>query len=238
MHILVIKLGSTYPWLSERMGDFEEWIVNGLEAPGRRVEVVSPQRSEALPEVRDVAGAVLTGSHSMVTAREPWSEGIVPWIREALRCEKPLLGICYGHQLLAYATGGAVGYNKRGREFGTTRVHLHEAAGEDPLFEGITSPLAVQVCHAQSVLALPPGAVPIGSNSHDPHQAFRLGRNAWGVQFHPEFSAEATRAYVTANSEELRAEGKNPEEILRNIEETPESGAILGRFGELVDGPV
>lgn len=236
MHILIVKLGSTYPWISDRTGDFEDWIAGGMDAPGRRIEIVSPASGEALPPPGDISGVVLTGSHYMVTSGEEWSEETAKWIREVVRVEKPLLGICYGHQLLALATGGVVGYNSRGREFGTALVYLREECAADPLFGGLASPMPAHVCHAQSVLALPPGAVLLGSNDHDPHHAFRIGKNTWGVQFHPEFPAEAARAYVERNAEDLRAEGKDPEQILRNVQETPESASILRRFGDLVDG--
>ena len=228
--LLIVKLGSTYPWLAEELGDFDDWIVDGMRDIPVRIDVISPHLGEHLPPVNGLGGIVLTGSHSMVTDREIWSETTAAWIPEALDREIPLLGICYGHQLLAHATGGPVGYNERGAEYGTTEIRLHDAAGGDPIFRNLPSPLRVHACHSQSVLTLPKKALVLASNDHDPHHAFRIGRNAWGVQFHPEFSLRATTAYLEQGSEALRSQGKDPEALLRSAGETPEAGSLLARF--------
>lgn len=231
--ILIVKAGGTFPELAAARGDFEDWVAEGLGVAPERLLVRCPPRGEALPDPSTLAGAVVTGSHAMVTDREPWSEAIAGWIREALSAGAPLLGICYGHQLLAEAAGGRAGYNPRGREFGTAEIRLLRAAGGDPLFRGFPGTIPAHVCHAQSVIVLPPGAVPLAESVRDPHQAFRLGERAWGVQFHPEFSADAARAYVRACAGELRAEGQDPEALESSVGDTPDARELLRRFGAL-----
>jgi GMP synthase (glutamine-hydrolysing) len=109
LNILVIKTGSTLPSLLDRQGDFEDWVIAGLGVPRDQVQVANVQAGDVLPEPDDVAGVVITGSHSMVTDHEPWSERAAAWLRRAVVRQTPVLGICYGHQLLAYALGGEVG---------------------------------------------------------------------------------------------------------------------------------
>jgi GMP synthase (glutamine-hydrolysing) len=170
----------------------------------------------------------------MVTEGEDWSRRVAGWIGDAVAADTPLLGICYGHQLLAQALGGEVGWNPRGREFGTVEVILHAEARVDPLFGHLPPRIPVHTCHAQSVLRLPPGAVCLASNAHDPHHAFVLGKTAWGVQFHPEFDVLAARAYIVECADLLRAEGIVPEQLLRSTRETSESEGLLERFGRMV----
>ena len=88
--ILVIKTGTTLPSLLAAQGDFEDWVISGLDVPSDQVEVVDVRADAPLPAPRDVVGVVITGSHSMVTDHAPWSERTAAWLREpwsdARRC--------------------------------------------------------------------------------------------------------------------------------------------------------
>jgi GMP synthase (glutamine-hydrolysing) len=232
--ILIVKTGGTFPELSAVSGDFEDWVAEGLGAGAGRVLVRRPSEGEALPDPSGVAGVVVTGSHAMVTDREEWSVRTASWILDALAAGVPLLGICYGHQLLALAAGGRAGDNPEGGEFGTARVRLLPGAEGDPLFRGLPPVFDAHVCHAQSVSVLPPGAVPLASSARDPHQAFRLGECAWGVQFHPEFSAGAARFYVRSSAERLRSEGQDRDALEAGVRETPVAAGLLRRFGKRI----
>lgn len=233
--LAIVKLGSTLPDLADR-GDFEDWIRAGLRLSEGVVRVIDAVGGAELPPVRDLGGAVLTGSAAMVTDRLPFSERAAAWLRQVVAADVPVLGICYGHQLLAHALGGEVGYNPRGLEMGTTSVRLHVAAQRDPLFAGLPEQLPVQASHLQSVLRLPPGATCLAENAHDAHHAFVAGR-AWGVQFHPEFDAAAVRGYLSYYAAALRADGADPQALIAAVRETPESAALLGRFGRIAGGP-
>lgn len=231
--LLVIKTGATLSTLRALQGDFEDWVISGLGAPPDQIMVADVQANAALPAPRDVSGVVITGSHSMVTDHESWSERTATWLREAVQQQTPVLGICYGHQLLAYTLGGEVGDNPRGLETGTVDVHLNEAGTADRLLGGLADPLRVHVSHQQTVLKLPIDARLLAWSDRDPHQAFSVGDNVWGVQFHPEFNAAAVRAYTEDDAETLRAEGQDPNRISAQIEETIYGTAILRRFAEL-----
>ncbi len=232
--MLVVKTGTTLPELRPRRGDYEDWIVERLGLPWERIELVVVYEGETLPDPHEPAGVVVTGSSALVSAREPWSERAAAWLREAVATGTPLLGICYGHQLLAHALGGRVGRNPRGREIGTVALELHAAAREDPLLGGLPAQLKVQATHVESVLELPPGARLLASSATDPHQAFACGERAWGVQFHPEFDAEVVRTYLEVRREEIRGEGIDPESLERAVEESPHGTRLLRRFAELL----
>ncbi len=236
--ILILKLGATFPTLAATHGDFEDWVRNRLGLPSRRSVVCDVQKQPVLPDPQSFAGIVLTGSHGMVTERAEWSERAARWIPQVLAAGVPLLGICYGHQLLAHALGGEVDWHPRGQEFGTVEVQLQAPARHDPLFGHLPERFLVHTCHAQSVLRLPPGATCLASNLHDPHHAFVVGPNAWGVQFHPEFDVVAMKTYLTECAESLRADGTDPTVLLQTVNDTPQSNDLLRRFGHLCDATV
>ena len=126
--LLIIKAGETLPEIAARRGDFEDWIIAGLARPGLATDVKSVWQGEALPHDDTVSGVVVTGSSAMVSHREAWSERTAGWLARAVDAGTPILGICYGHQLLAHGLGGEVGPNPRGREIG-----LHEVRSTQPV---------------------------------------------------------------------------------------------------------
>ena len=203
----------------------------GLAAAEARVIDVPSARE--LPAVDGAAGVMVTGSHTMVTERQPWSERAAEWLRVAVERRVPVLGICYGHQLLAHAHGGEVGDNPRGREFGTVQVELEEAGRADELLGELPPVFPAHQGHTQSVLRLPRGAVRLAANHRDANQAFRIGACAWGVQFHPEFDAEIIREYVDHYRGLLAAEGQDPGKLGDSARDVPFGTELLRRFVRL-----
>jgi GMP synthase (glutamine-hydrolysing) len=232
--ILVMKTGSTLPPILEHHGDFESWIAFGMGVAVGDLDVCSVHEGEALPPADAPAGVVVTGSPAMVSAREAWSEVAAEWLVRAVEVETPILGICYGHQLLAHGLGGEVGPNPRGREMGTVALHLDEAARDDALLGDWEPGAPIHTTHLESVLRLPDAACLLAYSDLDPFAAFRVGRSAWGVQFHPEFDATIMRRYVDVRHAVLAEEGLDPHAIHAGVVETPASSGLLSRFAEIV----
>lgn len=113
------------------MGDFDDWIGLGVEVLGCEVSVIGA-RCDALPALDGLAGVVITGSHAMVSEREPWSEGAAAWLRAAVQAGVPVLGICYGHRLPAHCLGGEVSYHPGGIEIGSVDMQLRPEATVAP----------------------------------------------------------------------------------------------------------
>jgi GMP synthase (glutamine-hydrolysing) len=232
--LLIIKTGTSFPSIVQRWGDFEDWFAEGLKPFKGHIKIVEAYQNETLTDHDMPDGVIITGSHAMITDHAPWSERIAAWIPGIIAKRIPLLGICYGHQLLAYAMGGEIDYHPQGREIGTTTVRRHMAARSDPLFQDMPEAFRVHVSHSQSVVKLPPDASLLASNDFEPHHAIRIGRSAWGLQFHPEFSVPVMRGYIDHMTENLISEGLNPERLRDALQETPISRRILHHFIRIV----
>ncbi len=227
-----MKTGTTVK-KARRRGDFEHWFGAGMNVGPDSLDVRRVDQGVSLPDPDDVAAVVVTGSSAMVTDAAAWSERTAEWLLGAVKAGTPVLGICYGHQLLAHALGGEVAYNPRGRRLGTVDVHLTDHALGDPLFEGLPAVLHVAVSHRQVVTQAPPGATLLATTSHDPHHAFRLAERAWGLQFHPEYDADIVRAYVEDRHAQLLAEGLDPDALTREARDTGHGALVLRRFAAI-----
>ncbi len=226
---LIIETGRPLASLT-RYGRFPHWIrvAAGLEVAD--TVVVDVTNDGVLPQAADFAGVLVTGSAAYVTDHAEWSERSAAWLREAVLAGIPVFGICYGHQLLAHALGGEVDYNPAGRESGTIELSLEPAAGEDPLFAGLPSQFPAHATHLQTVLRAPEGAAVLARSAQDNCHAFRWGRQAWGVQFHPEFATHHMRGYVRARAQCIRQHGGCARSIERSISAAPLARQLLRRF--------
>ena len=232
--LIIVKLGSAPASVSARFGDYEQHIAALLADSGLPLQIVRAVDGEALPDYRQIAGAVLTGSPSMVGERKKFSETVRGWLQQAVPAGLPVFGICYGHQLLADAFGGEVGANPNGLEIGTIPLERQPACDDDPLFAPLPPQLCANATPFQSVLKLPAGAVVLRANRHDAHQAYRYGKNAWGVQFHPEFTAPLMQAMLELRRQEPAAAGHDTDAEIAAVRESADAAGILRRFAAFV----
>ncbi|MDQ7730787.1 glutamine amidotransferase [Halomonas sp. SpR8] len=231
--VLIVKTGDAFPEVVDQFGDFETLFKQQLSTalPAHMtLQVWDAQRQLTAPALDSLTGIVITGSHSMVSDAEPWSEALKPWLQEALASDIPMLGVCYGHQLMAAAFGGVSDYHPAGRESGTHTVRLTQAGQQDPLFCQLPERFVAHLSHAQTVMQPPHGSTVLAHNSHDAHQALRYGPRQWSVQFHPEFTAPVMRAYIERQGAALRDQGEDPLTLSANVTDAPEATSLLRRF--------
>ena len=231
--VLILHTGDPEPSLKERFGSYAEQIAVAAGLEAGEVEVV-PVHEGARPRAPQYyRAALITGSPAMVTDREPWSEDTAAWLREAAAAGLPMFGVCYGHQLLAHALGGKVGYNPTGSELGTQTVELLPPAAGDQLLDGLPASFPAQMLHAQTVLQPPPGAAVLARSDQDPHQMFRVGPNVFSTQFHPEFGPDFVRAHLERYQRKYMAENLDVPGLAANVRATPVAGGLLRRFLDL-----
>jgi len=226
--LLIVQTGSTH-----LHGDYPRWFERAL---GFQMPVMRAHAGERLGQALErerPRGIIVSGSPLSVTDRAPWMLELGDELLRLGAQGTPILGVCFGHQLLARAAGGEVVQNPRGREIGTVRVQLTEAGRKDVLFASWADrpEIEVQATHLDAVDPLPPGAQVLASNENTAAQAYRLSETVAGVQFHPELWAEAMRDLILSRRDKLAAEGRDAEAIARQVREV-EAGALLRAFAK------
>ncbi len=183
------------------IGRLEGW----LREAGAEIELCSPATGQPLPAgLAGYSALVVLGGG--MNAYQDEVAGWLPELRallaEAVRSELPTLGVCLGAQLLAVATGGRVSQAET-PEYGSQLIAKRPAAATDPLFRELPITPDVLQWHVDEVSELPPGAVLLASSPVCEVQAFRVGRLAWGIQFHIETTPEIVTRWAEQDEELL-----------------------------------
>ncbi|HEU5073261.1 MAG TPA: glutamine amidotransferase [Polyangiaceae bacterium] len=231
--LCILVTGEPVPATLEKRGSFAELLQNvAARAWTGSWLVVDCRRPGRLPAPTSLAGLVVTGSPHSVTDREPWVLNGEAYLADVVAAGVPVLGVCFGHQMLAQALGGRVARNPRGREIGTVELALH---ADDPLFRDDERSFRVNMSHVDTVVELPASAEIVGSTKLDACAAVRFGERAWGVQFHPEFDREIVGHYAMARADSLREEGLDPDAIAAAASDAQPGARVLLRFVDLLN---
>lgn len=221
-----------------------EWLTEA----GLELTVLRPHAGDPLPETLDdyLALVVLGGDQSAYSAADgtpgaPWFPQVEGLLRKAVRNRVPTLAVCLGGQLLAQAHGGLVERSTSGPEIGPGLVAKRDAADIDPLFKWVPLLPDVIQWHRDEITELPLKAVLLAASTRYPHQAFRLGDRAWGVQFHIECDAAMIERWAADDRATLDELGYDPEaviyatvEVLPDVEEVWQP--FTARFASLALG--
>lgn len=130
---------------------------------------------------------LITGSPKGVYDSEPWIEQLQQMIRDLYKHRQKLVGICFGHQILAHALGGFAGKSEQGWGLGRQVV---DVIAERPWMQPTLPTGGFYFCHQDQVMQLPDGAHRLAGNDFCPNGMFVIGDQVLGLQAHPEFTAE------------------------------------------------
>lgn len=198
------------------------------EGPGRLADFASRhgvaireidlENGEPLPKLDAFSALIVLGGPMNVYEEErfPFLAPETELIREALRRKLPILGLCLGGQLLAKAAGGRVTKNPV-KEIGNFSVNLTQPGKQDPLFYGFAASFPVFQWHGDTFSDVAYGVV-LASSPLCAHQAFRVGENAYGLQFHVEITLAMARSWLNEYDAEVVAEKVDMEKVVREFE--------------------
>lgn len=205
------------------------WFVDAFAGDSNRFFNWHLRRNQPIPSEK-FDGIVISGSGSSTYDGDTWIDELTSHIRNWVDQNIPILGVCFGHQLICEALGGKVEKNEQGWEVGTCQVELNEAGLRDPIFKNIPQTLSVMQSHQDIVTEMPSGAECLVSSPKCEFQSMRIGDYIRTIQFHPEYTPDQMRFMIKPRRQRLESAGTNVDQTLADLATTPESRIILSNF--------
>ena len=229
-HVTIMETGLVSPKNRELHGSYPQMFENLIGAADANVtfNTVSIPAGEPLPDVGRLEAILITGSAAGVYDAFDWIAPLEDFVRTAHDNKVPMVGVCFGHQLIAQALGGTVRKSEKGWGIGR---HVYDVAPGNAVIEGAR--IALACSHQDQVIAPPAGARTILSSDFTPHAGLLYGDTTLSVQPHPEFSV----GYALACCEVVHSKGHAPDSLVATAKaslaeplESARLGGAITRF--------
>jgi GMP synthase (glutamine-hydrolysing) len=203
---MLLQLGEAPEQFPTELGGYLRWFESAWDGPLDLVDG-RPEAGTRLPDPRDYAGVIVTGSPASLATDVPpaWMDDAAQLVRRAHEIGTPLLGVCFGHQLIG-----------------------HKA---DPLFAGLPGRVRVNLTHRDIICpaTCPPELRVLARNEAAEIQAVAVGDSTWGVQFHPEICGTIMRGYIHARRP-LLDQHHDCDELHASSEDCPDAARLMHNF--------
>jgi GMP synthase-like glutamine amidotransferase len=207
-HVTIIETGVVSPGNRERHGSYPQMFeaMIGAADPTVTFDTVSIPAGEPLPEVDRLQAILITGSSAGVYDGLDWIAPLEDFVRAADGRKVPMVGVCFGHQLIAQALGGVARKSEKGWGIGR---HVYDVTPGNGIVEGTR--IALAASHQDQVITPPRGAKTILSSDFTEHAGLLYaGGTTLSVQPHPEFSV----GYALACCEMAHSKGGAPDRLV------------------------
>ena len=183
----VLLMNTDRSAFAQRHPDDARKVITALQAirPDWAYRAWAARDGELPPDTLAADAWVLTGSVASVTQPEPWMERTADALRQRHAAGRTLVGLCFGHQLIAQALGGAVVRSPGGFRLGVADTAL---AVQEPWMDPPLPSLSLFAAHEDQVQQPPPGARVLGGNAFCPVGAYAIGQHVLCTQYHPELT--------------------------------------------------
>jgi GMP synthase-like glutamine amidotransferase len=222
--VTIIETGLVSPKNRERHGSYPQMFERMIGAADASLtfDTVSIPGGEPLPDVEGLQAILITGSPAGVYDPLDWIAPLEEYVRTAQDRKVPMVGVCFGHQLIAQALGGTVRKSEKGWGLGR---HVYDVAPANGVIDG--THIALACSHQDQVITPPSGAKSLLSSDFTPHAALLYaGGTTLSVQPHPEFSIGFAMACC-----EMVSKGGAPDNVVTTAKASlaePLDSALLG----------
>ena len=207
MHIAILEAGRTNPYMPAEFHNypdmFETLFADQPNSPGFRFSIV-PVIDDVFPKaVNDYDGYLITGSAYGVYDDAPFIIKLMGFIRSVFAAGRPLVGVCFGHQIIAHALGGHA--TKFGDGWGIGTMPIKMVGKADWIPNDIDQLYLIHV-HQDQVVTLPPDAIRLAQSDFCQNAAFAIGKQVFAIQGHPEFTPDYTNALIDIREDKIGKE--------------------------------
>ena len=218
MKLAILETGRPPGTLTQRFGSYPDMFAQ-LLGPRFEVESFDVQAGE-LPEPASDAAYLITGSPAGVYDPLPWIAALIDFIRSAEAAR--IVGVCFGHQVMAEALGGHVEKSEKGWGAG---LHRYTIVRPEPWIDG-GGTIAVPASHQDQVIVQPPNTEVVAASDFTPFAGLAWrDRPAISFQFHPEFSPAFAKALIEQRYDVV----PDPDAAIASLD-APNDTALVGRW--------
>ncbi len=228
MRITILETGRAPGRLSTDFPRYPEMFVSLLSNADESLafEAVALVDGATLPDAAACEAVVITGSPTGVYDATPWMNPLRDFVRGAFAAKTPMVGVCFGHQLIADALGGDVRKSEKG--WGVGR-HTYGILARRPWMSDAGESVSLSVSHQDQVVIPPKGAVTLAGSAHTEHAMLAYAEApVMSLQGHPEFGD----SFVTALYSARRGKTLTDAEVDAAIESLAqrEDNALVGEW--------
>ncbi len=195
MRIGILQTGDAPEELQDQNGNYNDMFVRllGQNDADFEFDVFRVIDGQIPDDANLCEGWLITGSKFSAYGKQPWIPGLKAFIRKIVDAGLPLVGICFGHQIIAEALGGRVEKSDKGWGLG---LDTYTISPGSPL--GRQDEITLNIFHQDQIVELPPGAEVFARSDFCEYAGLYIGEQIITVQAHPEFRTEFNRQLLTA----------------------------------------
>ena len=197
MKIGVLQTGTVAPELVDEHGSYVTMFERLLQRADPSFSTVLwdvNEKHEIPSSPEEAEGWIITGSRHGVYEDHPWIDPLKDFLRATHAAHVPMVGVCFGHQILAEALGGKVEKSDRGWGCG---IHEYSLRDQPAWMDEAKDTIAIHAMHQDQIVKLPPGATVLAESPFCPYAVLAYGEAAMSIQPHPEFDGAVQRGIIS-----------------------------------------
>jgi GMP synthase-like glutamine amidotransferase len=220
----LLRCGQVHPAVQAVGGCYPELFASLLAPYPVEITTFEADRGELPSSPDEVDGWIISGARASVLDEAGWLDDTADFVGQVVAAERPLVGVCFGHQLMAKVAGGRVDRAPGGWGIG---IQPYDVVERRDWMQPVVDRFRLIASHEDQVVELPTDARLLASSAYCPNAMFELGEQAIAVQAHPEFTVAGTRELIDAREELF---GMQTAAAARASLEDPLDAALVGRW--------